>query len=69
MITKRVVSVLFASGVVMAAIFGNIGQARAACAPLPDIDWMISDQAKLSLVVQQRYDGNGRNILQNGISI
>ena len=57
MTSNRMISGLFAGGVVVAALFGNIGQAQAECAPLPDIDWLISDQAKLNLVVEQRYDG------------
>lgn len=57
MASKGVKSVLLATGIIMAVLFWTMGQARAACAPLPEIDWLISDQSKLALIVEQRYDG------------
>ena len=35
-----------------------MSHARAACAPLPALDWWVSDQAKLNNIIDTRYDGD-----------
>jgi hypothetical protein len=58
MLSNRVLLSLLAGSVIVVAVFSTMGPARAACAPLPTLDWWISDQAKLITIIDKRYEGD-----------
>ena len=58
MLSNRGLLGLLAGSVIVVALFGTIGLARAACAPLPALDWWVSDQARLINIIDKRYDGD-----------